>query len=81
MKMIVELGRGQFWCISKSEMKQMIFSAWIIGDKADNEDIEDSDEECEDYGCIVQLGRLLHEILHIDVQRPLRDKAKTDKNL
>ena len=81
MKMIVELAKGKFWCISKSEMKQMIFSAWIIGDKADNEDIEDSDKECEDYGCIVQLGRLLHEILHIDVQRPLRDKAKTNQDL
>ena len=52
-----------------------------VGDKTDNEDIEDSDEECEDYGYVVQLGCLHHVLLHLDVQRPLCNEAKTDKDL
>ena len=51
------------------------------GDETDNEDIEDSDQEGEDYGYVVQLGRLLHVVLHLDVQRPLSNEAKTDKDL
>ena len=55
--------------------------AWVIWDKTDNEDVEDSNEECEDYGCVVQLCRLLHDVLHVDVQSSLRNEAKTDKYL
>ena len=62
-------------------MMYIMFLAGVVGDETDNEDIEDSDEECEDYGGVVQLGGLLHVILHLDVQRSLRDKAKTDKDL
>ena len=52
-----------------------------VGDETDNEDIEDSDEECEDYGYVVQLGCLLHVLLHLDVQCSLCNEAKTDKDL
>ena len=52
-----------------------------VGDETDNENIEDSDEECEDYCYVVQLGCLLHVLIHLDVQRSLCNEAKTDKDL
>ena len=59
----------------------MYILAWVIWDKTDNEDVEDSNEECEDYGCIVQLCWLFHVLIHVDVQSSLRNETKTDEDL
>ena len=50
-------------------------------DKSNNDDIKDSDQEGEQDGCVVQLGRLDPVLLHVDVQCPLHDETKTHKDL
>ena len=75
-RMIVKLG---FCSRRKSDI--LCILAWVIWDKTNNEDIEDSNEECEDYGCVVQLCWLLHVVLHVDVQSSLRNEEKTNKDL